>query len=83
MITQDNLKEVLADLHEKTIVNEVEKDGDYVNIEVHSFNAGWYTTVESVELPDDEVSNNGNLSIDKDDFLRLLEETDNLPEYYK
>lgn len=80
MFTRDNLKELLAKLDEEDIINTVNDDGDYINVIVSGY--GRSVSVESVDTPDISIIHNGNLSADKDDFLRLLKETDNLPDYF-
>jgi len=77
MITKQNLKELIQTIEPATIQEALNNTGDYLLIECHTFNVGSFATIEAVRYsPDteDNASANGNLLIDKDDFLRLADE---------
>ena len=76
MVFQD-LKFAFEDLNAEQC-EEINKDGDYLKFELHIFNAGGYSTIESCdysEEAEEEVETTGVL-IDKSDFLRLYQESD-------
>lgn len=82
MITRDNIQEVLNNLTIEEITTEIDKDGDFVEIWVHTSNSGFYTSIESGHYDEETEQNandNGQLFIDKDDFLNML--GDNNHEY--
>ena len=77
MITRENIKTVLSNLHKEEIETALNGDGDYVLVWLHTFNTGSFTTINSYDYDEDvekEATDNGMLFIDKDDFLRLLTE---------
>ena len=77
MITEDNLKFAFENLNEEDC-KQINGDGDYLKFELHSTNVGSYSTLESVDYCpniNEELSSDGNLFIDKDDFLRLYTES--------
>lgn len=78
MITKDNLKEVLSSLKEEEVYKAMNSSGDYVAIYVHIFNSGCRSSIESVnytEELEEEIAGSGNMLIDKDDLLRIYEES--------
>lgn len=78
MITKDNLKEVLSSLDEEDVHKAMDADPDYVAVRLHIFNAGCFSSIEAVDYTDEveeEVHGAGNLLTDKDEFLRLYEES--------
>ena len=79
MITKDNLEYVLKDLSPEYIQENLDKEGDYIEVWVHIFNAGSSTSLSSYNYDEEieqEANDNGMLFLDKDDFLMLLEEVE-------
>lgn len=79
MITKESLKFCFENLGEDEIAIAMDSDKDYVLVELHTTNVGSYSTVEPYDYDDDiaqEAGDNGQLFIDKDDFLRLYEESE-------
>lgn len=76
MITNETFPGLIKTLTDKEII---EADNDYIVMEAHIFNSGGYATLESIDYVDID---DGSLVVDKDDFLRMLEEFNVLPEYY-
>lgn len=77
MITTNNFNEIIKDLSQQQIDEAISGKGDYVKLELCIFNVGFFTTIESVDYDEEaaeECHANGNLFLDKDDFLRLLKE---------
>ena len=80
MITQNNLKEVFDNLsksdidycfHKHIVINE-----DMICLSVSVFNAGWFSSLDIISNEDIEnQENQGNLVCDKDDLLRLFQES--------
>lgn len=78
MITRNNVKEIFNSLKAAEIQTEIDKAGDYLIIWLHIFNAGSYATIESRYYNEEEetdAADNGQLFIDKDNFLQMYEET--------
>jgi hypothetical protein len=79
MITKDNIKEVLSSITTSDIELAMEEKGDYVLVQLHIFNTGAYGSIHGMDY-DEEISqiaaDSGDLFIDKDEFLRLVEELD-------
>ena len=78
MVTKDNFKDLIQTLRPQEIQKEIDKKHDYILLEAHIFNTGGFATVKSCdysEKKENRANANGNLFCDKDDFLRLLEET--------
>lgn len=77
MITSENIKEVFGSLTKEEITEAIDGPGDYVCLEMHVFNTGWFATVETFNAEDELrvlESRPGALFLDKDDFHRLMEE---------
>lgn len=77
MITTNNFQEIIKNLSQQEIDEAINDKGDYVKLECCIFNVGFFTTIESMdydEEAEEECNSNGNLFLDKDDFLRLLKE---------
>ena len=77
MITTSNFSEIMKDLSPQEIEDAINGKGDYVKLELCIFNVGFFTRIESTdydEEAEEECHANGNLFLDKDDFLRLLKE---------
>lgn len=77
MITKDNFAELIQTIEPEILMEEIEKDNDFILMEVHIFNVGGYATVESADYSEEleeEADSTGNLFCSKDDFLRLIEE---------
>lgn len=75
MITHENIKEVLSDLSLEEITTAIDSEGDFVGVWVRISNVGFYTTIEGQqynEQEEQEHHDNGQLYLDKDDFLNLL-----------
>lgn len=78
MITKDNFAHLIQTIDPKFLTEEVEKEHDYILMEAHIFNAGGYASVESMDYDEEiktEAHSHGDLFCSKDDFLRLIEET--------
>jgi hypothetical protein len=78
MITKDNLKFCFENLNKDEVEKAMDNPFDYILFEIHTFNAGAYATVEAQDYDDEvaqEAADNGQLFIDKDEFLRLFEES--------
>lgn len=80
MITVDNFNEVIASLKLKDLVDVLEDyDKDWVSLEVHTFNVGSYGTIKSCDYSEElekEHEANGNLFIDKDNFISQMQDMD-------
>lgn len=77
MITKDNLKDVIQTIPFEDVLNAIDADGDYLLIVLHTFNAGSFGTIESVDFDEDEQTKHigdGNLYVDKDQFGVLADE---------
>jgi hypothetical protein len=75
MITQSNLKEVINLIDTESLNNAINDSGDYLLLNLYIFNVGATAEISSVEYSEDieqEANDNGNLFIDKDNFLQLL-----------
>lgn len=78
MITTGNFKKLIQTIGAEELQSQLDNDGDYILMECHVFNVGAYATVESTDYDEEletEANSNGNLFCSKDDFLRLIEET--------
>jgi hypothetical protein len=78
MITNNNLKDLFEALNEKDIDTVFESDLDFILMELHTFNSGGYVTIKPHyydESVAQEAADNGNLFVDKDDFLMLYQES--------
>lgn len=77
MITKDVFKYLIQTISPETLQQEIDSTGDYLLLEMHTFNTGSYGTIKSVDYDEEEerrANANGDLFMDKDDFLRLCEE---------
>lgn len=78
MITYDNAKEVFSTLLTTQEIEEaIDQPGDFLLIELYIFNTGAAASIKAKDYNEEEereANDNGNLFIDKDDFLRLLDE---------
>ena len=75
MITQENARNVFNTLKVDEVAKALESKGDYLKIELFIFNAGHQINIEGTEYNEEdetEINNNGNLYIDKDQFIQLL-----------
>ena len=84
MITRENLQTVLNNLTIEEIDTALEKPYDYLEIWLHTFNTGFFTSIQCYIYDEElqqQADDNGQLFIDKDDFLYLLEETNH--DYFK
>ncbi len=80
MITTENLTEVLNNLTKEEITEVMESQTDYLSLELFTFNAGFYAVINPIKDTTseeaEEIQSNGNIICDKDDFLRLVEESE-------
>ena len=79
MITQDNIKHTLREFSPNQIDEALQDERDYLKIWLHIFNVGVSATLEPMDYSieeDDHARDNGQLFIDKDQFIQLLEEND-------
>jgi hypothetical protein len=75
MTIRENIKEVLESLPPCEIITAIDGESDYLFLQLSIFNAGWYATLENVPYSEELAENgDGNLFLDKDDLLRLLQE---------
>ena len=77
MITKEVFKYLIQTISPETLQQEIDSTGDYLLLEMHTFNTGSYGTIKSVDYDEEEerrANVNGDLFMDKDDFLRLCEE---------
>lgn len=77
MITKEVFKYLIQTISPETLQQEIDSTGDYLLLEMHTFNTGSYGTIKSVDYDEEEerrANANGDLFMDKDDFLRLCEE---------
>lgn len=77
MITKEVFKYLIQTISPETLQQEIDSTGDYLLLEMHTFNTGSYGTIKSVDYDEEEerrANDNGDLFMDKDDFLRLCEE---------
>jgi len=75
MITKDNLDEILNKLTIEEITRELDKNGDFVLLEIDISNAGYSVNLISSDYSqytNNRCNANGDLFCDKDDFLLLL-----------
>ena len=78
MITPYNFTHALQTIDIADINEVINGNKDFIKLELHTFNIGAYATIEEVDYDEEEqesVTSNGNLYCDKDEFLRLIEET--------
>lgn len=83
MITAENLKIVFDSMTQQD-VNELNQPGDYIIVLLNQYNAGFNIIVMSCNYDDEKeesVISNGNLFLDKDDFLRLFKESGSVNPY--
>jgi uncharacterized protein (DUF1015 family) len=67
-------------------VKELDKKEDFLLFELHAFNTGGVSTLKCMDWSEEaqeDAEDNGNLFIDKDDFLRLFEESGSTNEFLK
>jgi hypothetical protein len=77
MITKEIFKYLIQTISPETLQQEIDSPGDYLLLEMHTFNVGSYGTIKSLDYDEEEerrANDNGDLFMDKDDFLRLCEE---------
>ena len=78
MITRESTKEILHELVKSGQFQQaIDDDGNYVYITVSIFNAGSVAHILSCDYNEEseaEAANDGDLFIDKDDALRLIDE---------
>lgn len=77
MITKEIFKYLIQTISPETLQQEIDSIGDYLLLEMHTFNVGSYGTIKSLDYDEEEerrANENGDLFMDKDDFLRLCEE---------
>lgn len=78
MITPDNVKAVFEQISKEGLLYALDHESDYLLVELHIFNAGAIVSIEAMDYDEEkeqEAADNGNLFCDKDDFLRLWEES--------
>jgi len=78
MITKDNFSVYIQGMEFNYITDAINGDGDYILMTAHIFNTGGYATLESSDYSEQvaqEAADSGNLFCDKDEFMRLLNET--------
>ena len=81
MITQDNLKFAFDNLNKEEIQKVMDSNFDYLKFEISHFNTGSVSNIEACDYSEEteqELSDNGNMLIDKDDFLILFEESESV-----
>lgn len=81
MITKDNLKFAFDDLNKEQIKKAFESEHDFLKFELCIFNVGACSMLEATEYKEEEeeeTSGNGNLFIDKDQFLQLFKESESI-----
>ena len=79
MITKENLKFCFESLNKEEVNTALNSDNDFLLFWLHTFNAGSYATLEAKEYSEEaeqEANDNGQLFIDKDQFLQLYEESE-------
>jgi hypothetical protein len=77
MITKEIFKYLIQTINPETLQQEIDSTGDYLLLEMHTFNVGSYGTIKSLDYDEEEerrANDNGDLFMDKDDFLRLCED---------
>jgi hypothetical protein len=77
MITKDNFENVLTSIGAEKIYKALNAKGDYVLVELMIFNTGGVATITSCQYDEDaeiEAAANGNLFLDKSDFIMLMSE---------
>ncbi len=85
MITKDNLKFCFDNLNQDEVEKVMNSNTDYVLFELHVFNAGGFASAEPKEYNEDEereANDNGQLFIDKDDWLRLFTECESTNQFF-
>lgn len=78
MITVGNFSHLIQTIDPETLTDEINKDHDFILMEAHIFNVGGFATVMSTDYSEElrtEANSHGDLFCSKDDFLRLIEET--------
>lgn len=86
MITKNNLRQVMDELSKSDIDECMYSSKDYVAFEVHVSNGGFTSHAKPADWSANlnrELFNNGNMLIDKDEFLRLAEECGTTNPYFK
>lgn len=84
MITSDNISSVFNTLSEQDVENTMNSSHDYVILEAHVTNSGWFSTLSSAEFDEDEqneVLANGGVYCDKDVLLQLFKESDSVNKF--
>lgn len=77
MITASNFKDVINLIDSESLTNAINDNNDFLLLNLYIFNTGATAEITSVEYNEDveqEANDNGNLFIDKDNFLQLLED---------
>ena len=81
MITNDNLKWAFDNLNETEIEKAMGGNHDHVIFEVHTCNAGGFSSLRAEHYDEDraqEIEGNGDLYMDKDQFLELVKESESV-----
>ena len=77
MITASNFKDVINLIDGESLTNAINDNNDFLLLNLYIFNTGATAEITSVEYSENleqEANDNGNLFIDKDNFLQLLED---------
>ena len=70
-------KELIQTIEPAYIDAAINGEGDFILLQAHIFNVGAFATIESMDYDesiDEDAAANGDLFVDKDEFLRLAEE---------
>ena len=84
MITKKNFVKVMQSISVEEFQKEMNNEGDFILLEVHQFNTGSFTTIESIDYDDqiyEDTVGSGDIILDKDDFRTLLDEVNLLEKY--
>ena len=78
MITRANFSDLIQTIDPETLMEEVDKNHDFILMEAHIFNVGGYATLMSTDYSEElrgEAHSFGDLFCSKEEFLQLIEET--------
>lgn len=79
MITADNVKFCFENLNEEEVKRTMDSSCDYVSFQLSIFNVGGVSSCDPYDYDEEleqELTDNGNMFCDKDDFLRLYQESE-------
>ena len=81
MITKENLNSVMDNITQSDIENVFNSNNDYLALQLYIFNSGYKVELNSIDIltnEAEEITANGGIVCDKDNFLELFKESESL-----